>query len=71
MASRRLLALAALCSLEACTTSAQRKAAENAAIEKQAAEEVRRICALPEVEREAEVKKIKEDSGLSVYCTHP
>jgi len=51
-----------------CTTPAQRQAAENARVEKQAAQEINRICALPEAEREAELKKIKDQSGMVLYC---
>ena len=46
-------AVAAIASalLLACTTPAERRAAENARVEKQAAAEINRICALPEAER--------------------
>lgn len=54
--------------LLACTTPAERRAAENARVEKQAAAEINRICALPEAEREAELKKIKDQSGMVLYC---
>jgi hypothetical protein len=54
--------------LLACTTPAERQAAENARVEKQAAAEINRICALPEAEREAELKKIKDQSGMVLYC---
>jgi hypothetical protein len=51
-----------------CETPAERRAAENARIEKQAAAEINRICALPEAERAAELKKIKDQSGMVLYC---
>lgn len=54
--------------LGACSTAAQRRAAETAEIEKEAAQEVRRICALPDSAREAEIKKIKDESGMMVDC---
>lgn len=54
--------------LLACQTEAERKAAENARIEKQAAKEIKRICALPDEQREAELKKIKDGSGMVLYC---
>jgi outer membrane biogenesis lipoprotein LolB len=60
--------LGAVLLLLACTTAAERRAAENARIEKQAAAEINRICALPEAEREAELKKIKDQSGMVLYC---
>jgi hypothetical protein len=49
-------------------TAADRKAAENERINQQAATEVARICVLPAAEREAELKKLKEQSGMQVYC---
>jgi hypothetical protein len=58
----------ALFVLTACQTEAQRRAAENDRIEKQAAAEINRICALPEEKRDAELKKIKEQSGMVLYC---
>ncbi len=51
-----------------CETPAERLARENARIEKQAAKEINRICSLPEDQREAELKKIKEQSGMVLYC---
>jgi hypothetical protein len=57
--------LALLC---ACQTAAQRKAAERATVNKRAADEINRICSLPPAEREVELKKIKEESGMVLYC---
>jgi hypothetical protein len=51
-----------------CSTPAERQAAQNARIEKQAAQEINRICALPDAKREAELKKIKDQSGMVLYC---
>ncbi len=56
--------------LAGCTTEAQRKAAENVAIQKQAAQEAKRICALPAEQREAELKKLKDESGVIIHCGH-
>jgi hypothetical protein len=55
----------------ACETEKDRKAAANARIEKEAAKEINRICALPDDQREAELKKIKEQSGMVLYCGTP
>jgi hypothetical protein len=54
--------------LAGCETAEQRKAAENAAVNKQAGEEMARICALHGADREAELKKLKAASGLDLYC---
>jgi hypothetical protein len=54
--------------LAGCETAQQRKAAENAAVNKQAAEEIARICALHGAEREEELKKLKAASRLDLYC---
>jgi hypothetical protein len=60
--------LAGLMVLAACSTTGQRKAAENSSIQQNAVTEVRRICALPESERQAEIQKIKEEAGVVVAC---
>jgi uncharacterized lipoprotein YajG len=64
----RLVMLAPLMLLAACATEQQRRAQKNEAIKAQAAQEIRRICALPESEREAEVERIKKESGMVIYC---
>jgi outer membrane biogenesis lipoprotein LolB len=58
----------ALLILAGCQSAQQRKAAETAATNKQAAEEITRICALQGAEREAELKRLKAASGLDLYC---
>ena len=54
--------------LAACETTRERPANGNAPVEKRAATAIGRICALPKAQREAELKKIKEESGMMVYC---
>lgn len=54
--------------LAACQTDADRKAAENARIQEQASKEIHRICALPGEQREAELKRLKEQSGMVLDC---
>jgi hypothetical protein len=70
MAPRHLTLLLplAILAITACETAQQRKAAENAAIKKQAAAEITRICALHGAEREAELQKFKAVSGMELYC---
>jgi hypothetical protein len=60
--------VASLVALGSCQTPSEQQAAKNAEINKHAAAEVNRICALPDAEREAELKKIKEQSGVVLYC---
>lgn len=60
-----LTALGFLCG---CTTEAQRHTEENTAIQKEAAREMRRICALPPAERAAELERISKESGIVVQC---
>jgi|SRR5579862_3251545 len=62
------LSVLALCSLTACETQAQQQAARNTEINRKAAAEINRICSLPEDQREAELKKIKDQSGMVLYC---
>jgi len=68
MAPVKFVMLASVLVLGACSTAAQRRAAEIAEIEKEAAKEIRRICALPESERAAEIKKLEDESGFTVNC---
>jgi hypothetical protein len=68
MALAKFLLLAPLVFLVACATKQQRRAQENEAIKAQAAQEIRRICALPESERQTEVGRIKRESGMVIYC---
>jgi len=60
--------LTALVLLTACTTPAQRRAEERTALEKHAAQDINRICALAPAEREQELKKLEAQSGMVVYC---
>jgi hypothetical protein len=54
--------------LSACSTAAQLKAAQRAELDKEAATEIRRVCALPNPERAAKIKKIQDESGMTVDC---
>jgi len=62
-----MIPLAAL-AIVGCEAQEHRRAAENAAIKKQASDEITRICALQGAEREAELKKLKAASGMELYC---
>jgi hypothetical protein len=64
MSSVTVLMLGGVILLGGCATAAQRRAAENAAT----AQEVERICSLPPAERDAELKKLKEQSGMALFC---
>lgn len=63
---------AAFLSASGCQTQpqpqAQQKTPDNAAIRKKGSEEVLRICSLPPAERDAEIKKMQEQSGVVLYC---
>lgn len=61
-------ALAALGILCGCTTAGQRRTTENAAVQKEAVREIKRICALPLPERAAEIERINKESGIVVQC---
>jgi hypothetical protein len=63
-----LPALAALGVLCGCAAEPQRRATENAAVQKEAAKEIKRICALPPLERAAELERINKESGIVVQC---
>ena len=68
IASAIALGTLTLGALTACETPAQQQAARNAEINRKAAAEINRICSLPEDQREAELKKIKDQSGMVLYC---
>ena len=56
-----LPALAAMSLLVACKTAEQRQAERDAA-------KVDEICSLPREQREAELKRIRDEQGLVIYC---
>ena len=68
MAPVKLLTLASVIVLGACSTAAERRAAQTIEIEKKAGEEIRQICALPEAEREAQIKKLEDAFGMTLDC---
>lgn len=61
---------ATLVLLTACTTPQHQRAKENDAVRTKAAQEIRRICSLPDPEREAEIKSVKDESGMVITCGH-
>jgi hypothetical protein len=63
-----LPALAAIGILCSCSTEAHRRAAEAEAIQKEAAREIKRICALPPAERAGELERINKESAIVVQC---
>lgn len=60
-------ALLLVFSVSACETPAQE--ARNAQLRRPAAEEMNRICALHGDERAEQLKKLKEQTGLELYCS--
>lgn len=55
--------------LAACTTAEQQqRAAENAEIKREAADEIDRICALKSPEREAAIEELRRESGYELHC---
>lgn len=60
--------LTALGLLSSCATESQRRAMENAAAERDVAQEMRRVCALPVAERDAEIQRIEKEFGVAVHC---
>jgi hypothetical protein len=66
--SLMVVAAVALASGFGCETSADRAAREKAQIVRQGDREIKRICALPAAEREAELQKIREESGVVLDC---
>lgn len=63
--SLRALVLFLATVLTGCGTAAQRDESVN----KDVASEVKRICALPKAQQEAELKRVKAESGIILYCS--
>lgn len=61
-------ALLACATLAACTAATQKRATENAAVKKDVATEIDRICALPEPDRATELKELQTETGYELYC---
>jgi hypothetical protein len=64
----KALVLVGFVILAACTTSEERKEVETAKVKKNVAHEIARICALPHPARDEELKKLKERTGMELYC---
>jgi len=62
------ISYAVLVLMTACESTEQRKEKVNLAMRARAAQEIHRICALPEPERTAEIKKVKDESAMVVAC---
>jgi len=62
------LILAGALALSGCETNAQLKAAEARKTTQAGAQEINRICALPQAEREAQLKKLETESGVVLFC---
>jgi hypothetical protein len=60
--------LTTLAFLGGCMTETSRRATDNAAVHKEAAQEIKRICALPPAERATELERINKESGIVVQC---
>jgi starvation-inducible outer membrane lipoprotein len=67
----RVLAIALAAVLAACSTAPEHPASDNAAVQAEAAREVRRICALPEDQRQAEIRRTRDQSGVVIGCGGP
>ena len=63
----RALTVVLAAMLASCTAPA-RPAPDNAAVQAEVASEVRRICSLPEDQREVEIRRIKDQSGVVIDC---
>lgn len=65
---RKFMTLAGVIFLGGCSTVDQRRAAQTSEIEKDVVREMRRICVLPESAREAQIKKLQDESRITVNC---
>jgi carbamate kinase len=66
----KILVFCSVSLLTGCASlAAQQKAEHDAQVRDKAAQEIRRICALPEPERDKEILEVKEHSGFAVVCS--
>jgi hypothetical protein len=68
MSPTTVLILAGALVLSGCETTTQRRAAEARKTTQEGAQEISRICALPQPEREAQLKKLEIESGVVLFC---
>lgn len=68
MHAQLLALIGGLLGLGGCVSAAQREAAQEAQAEKEVAREIDRICSLPKEERDAQLEKLKKETGLTLYC---
>jgi len=52
----------------ACSTEAPRRADEETELQRKVVAEITRICSLPQPERDAEIKKARDESRVVVRC---
>ena len=68
MSPTTALILACSLVLSGCGTATQRKSAEARKTTQKAVQKIDRICALPQAEREAQLKKLETESGVVLFC---
>jgi len=64
----RLSALWASFLIFGCADQGQDRQAENARVKQQTSQEIARICALPEPERQMEIDRAKAESRMVLVC---
>jgi len=65
---RSAVILVWLAVLGACATSPHGRATRQVLSKQEISAEVRRVCALPAAERDAELQRIKGQYGVALYC---
>jgi len=68
MSATTALILACSLMLSGCGATASRKAADASTTTQKAGQKIERICALPQPERDAELKKLKAETGVVLLC---
>jgi len=68
MSPTTALILACSLVLSGCGTAPQRKGAESQQTTQKAEQKIERICALPQPERDAQLKKLKAETGVVLLC---
>jgi len=55
--------------LSGCGTAAPRKPADAGKTTQKAVQKIDRICALPQAQRDAQLKKLEQETGVVLFCS--
>lgn len=71
MISRTLACMLLVLAVSACATQEVERRRQKDALQGEVVRETRCICALPAAERDAEIARVSDDSGIELFCGDP